>query len=60
MIVGGGPTADTVIIKKFIELAGGPKANFVIVPTASSNKTAAGRIKVYNEEDEVGAGRNAA
>lgn len=53
VIVGGGPTADTVIMKKFIELAGGPKANFVIVPTAGGNKTAGGRVKVYNEEDEV-------
>jgi cyanophycinase len=51
VIVGGGPTDDTGIMKKFIELAGGPKANFVIVPTAGGNRTKAGRIKVYNEED---------
>ena len=53
MIVGGGPTANTGIMKKFIELAGGPKANLVIVPTAAGNKAATGKIKVYKEEDVV-------
>jgi cyanophycinase len=49
VIVGGGSTKNTGIIEKFIELAGGPKAKFVIVPTAGGNKTPRGEIKVYNE-----------
>jgi cyanophycinase len=53
VIVGGGPTNNTGIIEKFIQLAGGPDANFVIVPTASGNKTADGKIRVYKEEDVV-------
>jgi cyanophycinase len=50
VIIGGGPTTDTGIMEKFIELAGGPKAKLVIVPTAGGNKTPKGEIKVYNEE----------
>lgn len=53
VIVGGGPTNNTGIIEKFIQLAGGPDANFVIVPTAGGNKTPEGQIKVYKEEDVV-------
>ncbi|MEK6322530.1 MAG: cyanophycinase [Acidobacteriota bacterium] len=53
VIVGGGPTNNTGIIEKFIQLAGGPDANFVIVPTAAGNKTAAGKIRFYKEEDVV-------
>lgn len=53
VIVGGGPTNNTGIIEKFIQLAGGPDANFVVVPTASGNKTADGKIRVYKEEDVV-------
>jgi cyanophycinase len=53
VIVGGGPTNGTGIIEKFIALAGGPEAKFVIVPTAGGNKTADGQIRVYNEETVV-------
>jgi cyanophycinase len=53
VIVGGGPTADTGIIEKFIELAGGPNTRFVIVPTAGGNKTAAGAVRIYDEEKVV-------
>lgn len=53
VIVGGGPTTDTGIMEKFIALAGGPKAKFVIVPTAGGNKTPKGEIKVYKEENVV-------
>ncbi len=53
VIVGGGPTTDTGIMEKFIELAGGPKAKFVIVPTAGGNKTPKGEIKVYKEDNVV-------
>lgn len=36
LVIGGGGTLDTVIWKRFLELAGGPEAPIVIVPTASS------------------------
>jgi cyanophycinase len=50
VIVGGGPTTGTGIMEKFIELAGGRDAKFVIVPTAGGNKTAKGTILSYKEE----------
>jgi len=53
VIVGGGPTQGTGIMEKFIQLAGGPDARFVIVPTAGGNKTPTGEIKVYKEEEVV-------
>jgi cyanophycinase len=53
VIIGGGSTKDTGILEKFIELAGGPKKNFVIVPTAGGNKTTDGTVKVYEEEKVV-------
>src|SRR5258705_6663713 len=53
VIVGGGSVNNTGIIEKFIQLAGGPDANFVIVPTAGGNKTPDGKIRVYKEEDVV-------
>jgi cyanophycinase len=53
VIVGGGPINNTGIIEKFIQLAGGPDANFIIVPTAGGNKTGDGKIRVYKEEDVV-------
>jgi cyanophycinase len=53
VIVGGGNTEGTGIIEKFIELAGGPEKNFVIVPTAGGNKNPDGALHVYKEEDVV-------
>lgn len=53
VIVGGGQTNNTGIIEKFVQLAGGPDANFIIVPTAGGNKTPDGKIRVYKEEDVV-------
>ncbi|MGA2260838.1 MAG: cyanophycinase [Acidobacteriota bacterium] len=53
IIIGGGSTNGTGIIEKFIQLAGGPDAKFVIVPTAGGNKTADGQIRVYNEDTVV-------
>src|SRR5690349_12485734 len=53
VIVGGGSTNNTGIMEKFIQLAGGPDAKFVIVPTAGGNKTPNGEIKVYKEEEVV-------
>jgi len=53
VIAGGGLMNNTGIIEKFIQLAGGLDANFVVVPTAGGNKTADGKIRVYKEEDVV-------
>jgi cyanophycinase len=53
VIAGGGSNNGTGIIEKFIKLAGGPDAKFVIVPTAGGNRTADGQIRVYNEETVV-------
>ena len=57
VIVGGGLINNTGIIEKFIQLAGGPDATFIIVPTAGGNKTADGKIRVYKEEDVVASWR---
>ena len=54
VIVGGGNTNDTGIVEKFIELAGGPDAKFIIVPTAGGNKNADGTIREYKEEQVIG------
>jgi len=53
VIVGGGSTDNTGIIEKFIELAGGADAHFVIIPTAGGNRTADGRLRVYNEDETI-------
>jgi cyanophycinase len=53
VIVGGGSTEGTGIVERFIQIAGGPDANFVIVPTAGGNKNADGTIKEYKEEQVV-------
>jgi cyanophycinase len=50
VIVGGGSLEGTGIIEKFVQLAGGPDAKFVIVPTAGGNKNPDGTIRVYKEE----------
>ena len=54
IIAGGGNMDGTGIVERFIELAGGPDARFVIVPTAGGNKTADGALRAYKEEDIVG------
>jgi cyanophycinase len=53
IIVGGGSTKGTGILEKFIALAGGKDAKFVIVPTAGGNKNADGKVKVYDEAKVV-------
>ena len=54
ILAGGGDLDGTGIVETFIELAGGPDATFVIVPTAGGNKTADGTIRAYKEDDIVG------
>jgi len=53
VIVGGGSTEGTGIVEKFIELAGGPNAKFIIVPTAGGNKNQDGSIREYKEEQVI-------
>lgn len=50
LVIVGGNAKDAAIYSKFIELAGGPEANFVIIPTAGGNKTRDGKIRIYDED----------
>ena len=50
VIVGGGRTAGTGILEKFIALAGGPDRKFVIVPTAGGNRRVNGEVIAYDVE----------
>jgi cyanophycinase len=50
VIVGGGNLTGSGINEKFIELAGGPEKNFVIVPTAGGNRNAQGQLIPYDEQ----------
>jgi cyanophycinase len=49
VIVGGGATEGTGIMEKFIEIAGGLEAKFIIVPTAGGNRKGE-EIVPYREE----------
>jgi len=53
VIVGGGSLEGTGIYEKFIQLAGGSDASFVIVPTAGGNKNPDGTVRAYKEEQVV-------
>lgn len=53
VIVGGGGMDGTGIMEKFIELAGGPEAKFIVVPTAGGNRGDDGAIRQYEEEDRI-------
>ncbi len=53
LVIVGGNLKTQAIYDRFIQLAGGPDANFVIVPTAGGNKNRDGSIRVYKEEDVV-------
>jgi len=51
VIVGGGSTAGTGIMERFIELGGGlEEGRFVIVPTAGGNRDQEGNLRVFEEE----------
>jgi cyanophycinase len=50
LIVGGGNLTGSGINEKFIELAGGPEKNFVIVPTAGGNRNPDGSLIQYDEQ----------
>jgi cyanophycinase len=53
LVIVGGNMKDPAIANRFIELAGGPDAHVVIIPTAGGNKSADGTLRVYKEEDVV-------
>ncbi len=53
VIVGGGSTAGTGIVEKFIELGGGPDGKFVIIPTSGGNFDRDGKLIEYKEEDVI-------
>ncbi len=53
LVIVGGNMKDQAIYDRFIQLAGGPEARFVIVPTAGGNKNRDGSVRVYKEEDVV-------
>jgi cyanophycinase len=50
VIQGGGSDEGTGIFETFINKAGGLDAKIVVVPTAGGNRTADGKIRVYDEE----------
>lgn len=54
VIAGGGRLDGTGIYEKFIELAGGPDAPLVVVPTAGGNRARDGSVREYKEEDVIG------
>lgn len=53
LVIVGGNLHDQTIYDKFIELAGGKDANFVIVPTNGGDKNPDGTSRIYKEEDVV-------
>src|SRR5207302_8531079 len=38
LVIDGGGTIVPAVATRFVELAGGPQANFVVIPTASSDR----------------------
>ena len=53
VIAGGGNLDGSGIYEKFIELAGGPTKNFVIVPTAGGNRDRDGALIKYDEQQVI-------
>ncbi|MEO7274398.1 MAG: cyanophycinase [Vicinamibacterales bacterium] len=53
VIVGGGSTDGTGIVERFIQIAGGPEASFVIVPTAEGNRNRDGSLHAFKEDDVI-------
>lgn len=53
VIAGGGNLDGSGIYEKFIELAGGPTKNFVIVPTAGGNRNPDGSLIKYDEQQVI-------
>jgi cyanophycinase len=53
LIVGGNMAKTSPLYDKFIQLAGGANAKFVIVPTNGGNRDAKGALIVYKEETVI-------
>src|SRR3982751_1999055 len=53
VIVGGGSTDGTGIVERFIQIAGGPDASFIIVPTAEGNRNRDGSLHAFKEEEVI-------
>jgi cyanophycinase len=53
VIQGGGSAEGTGIYETFVNLAGGPDAKIIIIPTAGGNRTKDGKLVVYEEEKVV-------
>ena len=53
VVVGGGSLEGTGVLERFIQLAGGPGASFVIVPTAGGNRNPDGSLHAYPEADVI-------
>jgi len=54
VIQGGGSDAGTGIFETFINKAGGLDAKIIVIPTAGGNRTADGKVRIYEEEQVVG------
>lgn len=50
VIQGGGSAEGTGIMETFVNLAGGRDAKIIIIPTAGGNRSADGKLIVYEEE----------
>ena len=58
VIVGGGSTAGTGIMERFIELGGGAEeGRFVVVPTAGGNYDREGDLRVFDEDQVLASWR---
>ena len=58
VIVGGGSTAGTGIMERFVELGGGAEeGRFVIVPTAGGNYDREGDLRVFDEDQVLASWR---
>ena len=53
VIQGGGNAAGTGIYETFVNLAGGPNAKILIIPTAGGNREKDGSIKIYKEAEVI-------
>jgi cyanophycinase len=53
VIVGGGNLEGTGVLERFIQLAGGPEAKLIVVPTAGGNRNTDGTVRAYKEEDVI-------
>src|SRR5579884_3618890 len=53
VIQGGGSAEGTGIYETFVNLAGGRDAKIIIVPTAGGNRSADGKLILYDEEKIV-------